>query len=1041
MKSRFNSTDLVVVVSELKDVIGMRLSQVYDIDHKTYLFRLARQEEKCTLLIESGIRIHKTDYEWPKSVAPHGFTMKLRKHLKNKRIEAINQLGVDRIIDMQFGINEACYHVIIEFYDKGNIVLTDYDYTILNILRPRTVEDEDVRLVVREKYPIESARKEEPLLSDKICEILKSAKKGDMLKKILISYVMCGPALIEHALLSVGLPSNYKIEKEFDFSNLSQITLALKKCDEIMKLLSKSPGPGYIIQKVEKYPTSNQNDKNDIVTFVEFHPMLFLQHMKSSYSEFPSFNKAIDHFFSNLESQKIDSKTLQKEKEALKKLENIKKDHDNRIGNLKNAQLEDQRKAQYIEMNLELVQNAILTIQSAIANQISWTDIWSLIQEAQKQGDPVAKSIKGLKLDTNHFTMLLYNPYIRNSLDDDDDDDDQNIVDTFDDKPCVVDIDLDLSAYANARKYYNHKKHAAKKEQKTVESTEKAYKSAEKKAKETLKEVAITSNIMKARKTFWFEKFLWFISSENYIVIAGRDVQQNELIVKRYMKAGDIYVHADLHGASSVVIKNPSGKPVPPKTLNEAGTMAICYSVAWDAKIVTSAWWVYHHQVTKTAPTGEYLVPGSFMIRGKKNYLPPSHLIVGFGFLFKLDEDSIERHLEERKVKLEETELNEGSQAEINLEREIDLNKCSDTESNSSNSDTESNFAETDKQINEKNISDNSKLIFEDKIHSSNVEENFKCEIFDQQNADKLITFPDTVVKVSNISLQEQTDTNCKNDIFIDEQSMLIHTGKNRQICKPVKSQPQISKDQKEINDQEQNTVNQQKRGQKSKLKKIKEKYKNQDEEERRLRMEILASSGNKKKQESDSRKKKKDKKTNENKEMQSQKYMNYKQKIQVINQPSDEKNNTVIAENISTSENLSTCELINQSRNSKKQEYQNSDDEIDADMTEDNLRQSEDAKILNSLTGCPMSEDTLLFAVPVCAPYFAMQNYKFKVKIIPGSSKRGKAAKSALNIFINDKNITARERNLLKSTKEQDICRNIPGKVKLSVPGMNKKK
>lgn len=546
---------------------------------------------------------------------------------------------------------------------------------------------------------------------------------------------------------------------------------------------------------------------------------------------------------------------------------------------------------------------------------------------------------------------------------------------------------------------------------------------------------------MKARKTFWFEKFLWFISSENYIVIAGRDVQQNELIVKRYMKAGDIYVHADLHGASSVVIKNPSGKPVPPKTLNEAGTMAICYSVAWDAKIVTSAWWVYHHQVTKTAPTGEYLVPGSFMIRGKKNYLPPSHLIVGFGFLFKLDEDSIERHLEERKVKLEETELNEGSQAEINLEREIDLNKCSDTESNSSNSDTESNFAETDKQINEKNISDNSKLIFEDKIHSSNVEENFKCEIFDQQNADKLITFPDTVVKVSNISLQEQTDTNCKNDIFIDEQSMLIHTGKNRQICKPVKSQPQISKDQKEINDQEQNTVNQQKRGQKSKLKKIKEKYKNQDEEERRLRMEILASSGNKKKQESDSRKKKKDKKTNENKEMQSQKYMNYKQKIQVINQPSDEKNNTVIAENISTSENLSTCELINQSRNSKKQEYQNSDDEIDADMTEDNLRQSEDAKILNSLTGCPMSEDTLLFAVPVCAPYFAMQNYKFKVKIIPGSSKRGKAAKSALNIFINDKNITARERNLLKSTKEQDICRNIPGKVKLSVPGMNKKK
>ena len=37
--------------------------------------------------------------------------------------------------------------------------------------------------------------------------------------------------------------------------------------------------------------------------------------------------------------------------------------------------------------------------------------------------------------------------------------------------------------------------------------------------------------------------------------------------------------------------------PVPPKTLNEAGTMALCYSAAWDARVITSAWWVHHDQV------------------------------------------------------------------------------------------------------------------------------------------------------------------------------------------------------------------------------------------------------------------------------------------------------------------------------------------------------------------------------------------------------------------------------------------------------------
>ena len=62
-----------------------------------------------------------------------------------------------------------------------------------------------------------------------------------------------------------------------------------------------------------------------------------------------------------------------------------------------------------------------------------------------------------------------------------------------------------------------------------------------------------------------------------FLVIGGRDQQQNELIVKKYLRAGDVYVHADLTGASSVVVKNPSGAPIPPKTLAEAGTMAVAY--------------------------------------------------------------------------------------------------------------------------------------------------------------------------------------------------------------------------------------------------------------------------------------------------------------------------------------------------------------------------------------------------------------------------------------------------------------------------------
>ncbi len=36
-------------------------------------------------------------------------------------------------------------------------------------------------------------------------------------------------------------------------------------------------------------------------------------------------------------------------------------------------------------------------------------------------------------------------------------------------------------------------------------------------------------------KTHWFEKFAWFVTSNNYLVVAGKDAKQNELLVKRYL--------------------------------------------------------------------------------------------------------------------------------------------------------------------------------------------------------------------------------------------------------------------------------------------------------------------------------------------------------------------------------------------------------------------------------------------------------------------------------------------------------------------------
>lgn len=165
--------------------MGLRVNQIYDIDNKTYLIKLQEKDTKQTLLLESGTRFHTTSFEWPKNASPSGFSMKLRKHLKNKRLESLQQLGTDRIIDFQFGVGEATYHLILELYDRGNIVLCDWQMTILNVLRPHT-EGETVRFVVREKYPESRARSNlDQRTIDVVRDAFKKVKTEDTLKRVL----------------------------------------------------------------------------------------------------------------------------------------------------------------------------------------------------------------------------------------------------------------------------------------------------------------------------------------------------------------------------------------------------------------------------------------------------------------------------------------------------------------------------------------------------------------------------------------------------------------------------------------------------------------------------------------------------------------------------------------------------------------------------------------------------------------------------------------------------------------------------------------
>uniref|UniRef100_A0A8C1QKG9 Ribosome quality control complex subunit NEMF n=1 Tax=Cyprinus carpio TaxID=7962 RepID=A0A8C1QKG9_CYPCA len=862
MKGRFNTVDIRAAIAEIN----------------------AKPDCKSVLLIESGIRIHCTEFDWPKNMMPSGFAMKCRKHLKSRRLVHVKQLGVDRIVDIQFGSDEAAYHLILELYDRGNIILTDHQFMILNLLRFRTAEAEDVKIAVRERYPVENARPQEPLISlARLTEILSEAQSGEQVKRVLNPHLPYGGSLIEHCLMAVGLPGLCKVDSQSEVTGRDispKILEALQMAEDYMEKTANFSGRGYIIQKSEKKPSMCPDEaEEELLTYEEFHPFLFCQHEKSRSVEFESFNKAVDEFFSKMESQKLDVKALQQEKHALKKLDNVRRDHEQRLEALHQAQV-----------RLELAEFDTLALQvvrSALANQVDWAEIGQIVKEAQAAGDPVACAIKELKLQSNHITMLLKNPYAGSEEGEAEDTDARKPAEASEaqkgkkgknkekrakgkvekDKPVLVDVDLNLSAYANAKKYYDSKRSAAKKEQKTVEAAQKAFKSAEKKTKQTLKEVQTVTSIQKARKVYWFEKFLWFVSSENYLTIAGRDQQQNEMIVKRYLRAGDVYVHADLHGATSCVIKNPSGEEAPGR---------------WPCATASDAHVLDFTQVSKTAPTGEYLTTGSFMIRGKKNFLPPSYLIMGFGFLFKVDDQSVFRHRGERKTKTLE---------------------------------------------------------------------------------------------------EEEEDVTSSTADLLEEGEELLGVGTLTNIIIIIISvQPSVSV-----------LTN--------KLKKMKDKYKDQDEEDREIMMKLLGSAGS-------------------SKEEKAKKGKKGKMKEAAVKKPQPHQKEVVKPK----------AEITSQKNE-------------DAEAAEDPAGGDPDVKdgenILDSLTGLPHLDDVLMFAVPVCAPYMALSNYKYKVKLTPGTQKKGKAARTAVLSFMRGKDTSAREKDLFRSIKDTDLSRNMPGKVKVSAPNL----
>lgn len=186
----------------------------------------------------------------------------------------------------------------------------------------------------------------------------------------------------------------------------------------------------------------------------------------------------------------------------------------------------------------------------------------------------------------------------------------------------TITIHLNKSVEENASLYYEK----AKKIKKKIEGAKKALEDTLKRleeleGKKSLEGKQETQRIFIGRRKEWYEKFRWFISSEGFLVIGGRDATTNEMVIKKYTEQQDLVFHTDMRGSPFFVVKS-DGKTISHAAIQETADATCTFSRAWNLGLSTTpVFYVKPEQIGKEAPAGEYLTKGAFIIKGHVHYV------------------------------------------------------------------------------------------------------------------------------------------------------------------------------------------------------------------------------------------------------------------------------------------------------------------------------------------------------------------------------------------------------------------------------------
>ena len=613
MKSVMSGLDLRAIASELSYMVDSHCKKCYQPHYEQVVLRLrAKDGGNTDLVLVRGKRVYTSKRDRPMPQYPAPFAMVLRKVLTNARLKAIEQIGFDRVLRFVFENSHGKFHLYVEVFRDGNIILADGNDIIIQPLTHATYADRTLKKGI-EYTPPPAARDPYQLDFDEFKELMLSSDRN--LGRTLGGVLNLGAGISA----AVCKDSGHKSEDEIEHVDLDKVWKALNE-------LLHGEWKGFLFLKEGGYEQA--------------WPMILSTLEEQEYKEFATMCEAVDEWMGlhdanalarreaealdvaapgrghSTEVEKLERRLAQQEKALEGFGEKVEKQH--AIGHL-------------IQENWTHVEQLLVQVNEAVEN-LGWDGVKKATKEIQW-----IQSVNSADRSFNAF------------LPDEDGNPSRQIT-----------LNLDESVHQNAQRYFEAGRKQKDKSAGAISALEdtklQLLRARKKQAK---REASGQVARVKRAKRLWFENHKWTMLPSGHLMIGGRDAKGNDAIVKKHLSLGDRYLHADLHGAPSCSLRNNQGFTIdeqPPAHIGSdmpafrlvdkieadlddeitevAATMALAWSRAWNGGGAHgTVYWVKPGQVSKSAETGEYVGKGAFVIRGQRTWYKDIDLRLGIGLV------------------------------------------------------------------------------------------------------------------------------------------------------------------------------------------------------------------------------------------------------------------------------------------------------------------------------------------------------------------------------------------------------------------------